>query len=762
MNRLLISCLILALSGCQTIINQYAPPLTPEEQSLQAAKISMEAITDASRANIYTGFNSAILKEEFEKAIANASIPELALEKPQVRFDNQKISVDADITYVDSDNEITVHGSVSGNVSLALSSQSLVWLPTFNSIVINKVDGSLTAELFRKLGNSILKKYIYNINRILYSMLQEDNKNIVPLFIEPIRSIGVTSGIHDFANTQKKNNLASRISYKDKGLAFHISESSILVSKEKVEILAEVISAGTLAYCSSDDAVKINRFVFSKSVKDREPVDPISKITEDLKVITAFFEFNGKPGDEVIVHWFAKGEVKAPVSLKVGSSSWRTWSTKNMGASFVGDTWDVFVVDKYKNCIVGYKSIISAVYEDTQNQNVDEFEKNYASFKSKFDLIRRNLVETIPEGAQGWAYLDKSVISDLVNSTFRNLNLSATADLSTLEKMYYDGKLAPFNKKDIDCKSKRDCTEKKDCTSGRVCKRGHDTRNCSACLLRVFGRCQAKGNDPFCEIQKATQNEGYKIAYNTCLVQKKGEEEFCNVRKKAKEEACNLEKTTEKAFCEVGREAVGALQNSGPIASISGDAYFKKGNASYSLNSLEFSQNLSSFNTNHSIGFNFDLRASIDWTPTGIAGHLTCLSKWKESVDMNFSYTNSNQALNLPIAFVQSGGKSFYRVNIPKVDLGQIKIKPPPAEALFIDHPHLLVNCVVLASASAVGEKITGDKTGFLTGKVPLEYEGAEFDIELSNYNLTLGGDTYEGSFIDGTKYIGTVLNATN
>jgi hypothetical protein len=66
------------------------------------------------------------------------------------------------------------------------------------------------------------------------------------------------------------------------------------------------------------------------------------------------------------------------------------------------------------------------------------------------------------------------------------------------------------------------------------CDVPHDTRECNRCFISLFGKCQARGNDPACEAAKAAQNQMYSI--------KKGQ--------------CEAEKAVRKAQCEATNVAI--------------------------------------------------------------------------------------------------------------------------------------------------------------------------------------------------------------
>lgn len=120
----------------------------------------------------------------------------------------------------------------------------------------------------------------------------------------------------------------------------------------------------------------------------------------------------------------------------------------------------------------------------------------------------------------------------------------------------------------------RDCTfEHIDCRPTRNCSnlnRSHDTRNCSACLLKapricIFGRCSGgqciqRGKDPFCEVAKAAQNAIYEADYAArvldCNRLNSSEKLVCEAGKALKKGDCERLKLTQAAVGEIWEAAI--------------------------------------------------------------------------------------------------------------------------------------------------------------------------------------------------------------
>ena len=91
-------------------------------------------------------------------------------------------------------------------------------------------------------------------------------------------------------------------------------------------------------------AGRVTRAVFTSDVKDHEPVDDISTLTNDKTRICYFTEIRGMAGQTVMHRWEYKGKVLAEIPFKVGSQRWRAYSVKTLDPAWLGE-WKASVVD---------------------------------------------------------------------------------------------------------------------------------------------------------------------------------------------------------------------------------------------------------------------------------------------------------------------------------------------------------------------------------------------------------------------------------
>ncbi|MEJ2055359.1 MAG: DUF2914 domain-containing protein [Calditrichaceae bacterium] len=80
------------------------------------------------------------------------------------------------------------------------------------------------------------------------------------------------------------------------------------------------------------------------AVEDRMPVGADSSFSSDVGQLYCFTKISGAEDTTTISHvWYFNGEEKAKVELNVKSKNWRTWSSKRIDPSWIGE-WRVEVV----------------------------------------------------------------------------------------------------------------------------------------------------------------------------------------------------------------------------------------------------------------------------------------------------------------------------------------------------------------------------------------------------------------------------------
>lgn len=87
----------------------------------------------------------------------------------------------------------------------------------------------------------------------------------------------------------------------------------------------------------------VNRISISTSIADREPVNPGETFKNDVNKLFCFTEIATDESPTKVVHiWLYKDNIIAEIPLNVNSSKWRTYSSKNIIGTWIGD-WKVEV-----------------------------------------------------------------------------------------------------------------------------------------------------------------------------------------------------------------------------------------------------------------------------------------------------------------------------------------------------------------------------------------------------------------------------------
>jgi hypothetical protein len=88
----------------------------------------------------------------------------------------------------------------------------------------------------------------------------------------------------------------------------------------------------------SSSALKVEKAVVCKGVDQRVPLGIGNVFASDAEKIYCFTKITGATQDTMVTHkWFLNGELKSSVDLPVKSSSWRTWSFKQISSADAGD-----------------------------------------------------------------------------------------------------------------------------------------------------------------------------------------------------------------------------------------------------------------------------------------------------------------------------------------------------------------------------------------------------------------------------------------
>ncbi len=92
----------------------------------------------------------------------------------------------------------------------------------------------------------------------------------------------------------------------------------------------------------------IERAAFTTAVMEREPLDTVTRLSNDNVQVIYFTEVLEAEGDSVVHRWEWNGTVMAEISFDVRGPRWRVHSSKNLDPRWLGE-WTVVTLDSAGN-----------------------------------------------------------------------------------------------------------------------------------------------------------------------------------------------------------------------------------------------------------------------------------------------------------------------------------------------------------------------------------------------------------------------------
>ncbi len=126
--------------------------------------------------------------------------------------------------------------------------------------------------------------------------------------------------------------------------AAHAADLTPMSAKDAAAVAPADAKPADAAATPAETQGTVARAVFTSGIKDREPTDTITSLTNDITSISFFTELQGLQGQTVTHRWEHDNKVMAEVKFEVGSARWRVFSNKRLDPSWTGE-WKVSVVD---------------------------------------------------------------------------------------------------------------------------------------------------------------------------------------------------------------------------------------------------------------------------------------------------------------------------------------------------------------------------------------------------------------------------------
>ena len=82
---------------------------------------------------------------------------------------------------------------------------------------------------------------------------------------------------------------------------------------------------------------------FTTGIEEREPIDQVTFVRNDVRRIYFFSDLRDLQGSTVTHRWVHDGQTMAEVPFEVRGPRWRVWSSKQLQPGWLGD-WTVEIV----------------------------------------------------------------------------------------------------------------------------------------------------------------------------------------------------------------------------------------------------------------------------------------------------------------------------------------------------------------------------------------------------------------------------------
>ena len=118
-----------------------------------------------------------------------------------------------------------------------------------------------------------------------------------------------------------------------------------------------VFALGTTAPLAAQDTVEVEA-VLATGVAEMMPVGETQEFPVDVGQVFLWTRVTGA-ADSSIRHVWIHGEMEFPVTLQVGGSPWRTWSSKTIPPEWAGE-WRVEIRDEAGNLLDTRSFVVGA------------------------------------------------------------------------------------------------------------------------------------------------------------------------------------------------------------------------------------------------------------------------------------------------------------------------------------------------------------------------------------------------------------------
>lgn len=120
--------------------------------------------------------------------------------------------------------------------------------------------------------------------------------------------------------------------------------ASVATAVAEAEPTGDEVTAVETETAPETPSGSVSRSVLTSGISDREPIDRITGLSNNVTRIYYFTELSDLEGETVVHRWEYDGQVMAEVAFDIGAARWRVSSSKNLDPTWLGE-WTVSVVD---------------------------------------------------------------------------------------------------------------------------------------------------------------------------------------------------------------------------------------------------------------------------------------------------------------------------------------------------------------------------------------------------------------------------------
>ncbi len=741
MRRILNRCLMLVfttslLIGC-SMIQQDSPVAEDSAEATQRVARARLQLDKVQNADVLIRLDNALLATEITAQLKQHSThsDKFDFQNIAVRFESQFIHLTTEMKVNDSAGNV-VQAVAMGEIKLEVSGDRLEWFPAYEKLSVTSTGFSFAGDDYAEATPGLNQLLLNQLKSELNIGLRESSFNHIDLQPVPLGEVEVGTRLVTF------DNVTAVKSKPLKGMLF-VTDSAALIEPSRTSILLDLSFVPDLAVCPAD--IKVSRAVFSRAIKNREPVD-ISSNLDDVEDLNFFYsEISGATRPMTIIHyWFADGQPVAVEELPIGQSErWRTWSSR-------GDTvksathWRVLVVEKESGCILRSQSIRTQVTDEPENLiQQDQSLGSFAAYRTAFKNRTADFPALSDKQNKVLIQIRRGYLKQVFQSAISDLQIETAFDQTDLPAKHHAADLLSFDSNDIVCEDQK-CANPLVCTVNIAhCKRVRDTRECSSCLFRnpLNNRCLRIAEDPICVAAKSRQNAIYQQDYEACIAAAQSAQDDCQQLNNLIARSCEIETRAEKSACEATKIELSLLKPGAVLAHATADSRVS-GQLSMLFSNFKISDDFRQLQQSITLKSRISVRGQLEFQSNNTDWLLgSCINAWSAPFNSRaLSSTPLNSMLTALNSIDDVFTATWSGLVLP------LKMTASPLESVFVSNPQLLAGCSIGLTVDKVEQAMAGQDADFFNGHLNLIVQPLATQIKLNPAQIELAGQVFEGT----------------